>query len=347
MSRAILTMTLSLAQLFLIFMSALMLSILGTPLVRRFALAVGVLDQPNARKVHARPVPLLGGLAIYTGVVLTLLIWSERFFVRELAAIIGGATIVALCGALDDKWGLSASLKMLGQLIGCVILVWGGVQVQIFQSTLANLAITFVWVVGISNAINFLDNMDGLSGGITAVAAAFFLQLSVLNGQVLVGALSAALLGACLGFLRHNFVPMSIFMGDTGSLFLGFILAVLGIKLRFPSSSPVITWMIPVMVLALPIFDTTLVVITRLKRGVNPFNTPGKDHISHRFVQLGATRHEAVLICYLLAAGGGIIATMLTKADVREAYALVLLLLLCALWAIFWLEKYARYTPPK
>ncbi len=335
----------TLAQLFLIFLCALVLSVMGTPLVRRLALSIGVLDQPNSRKIHANPVPLLGGVAIYGGVVLTLLIWGERFYIRELAAILAGATVVVICGALDDKWGLSATLKLLGQVIGCAALIAGGVQVQLFANNLLNILLTGLWVVGISNAINFLDNMDGLSGGITAVAAAFFLQLAVLNGQVLVAALSAATLGACLGFLRHNFVPTNIFMGDTGSLFLGFILAVLGIKLRFPSNSILVTWMIPLVVLGVPIFDTTLVVVSRLRRRVNPFNTPGRDHISHRFVALGASRREAVLMCYLVAVGFGITATMLTSAKPREAYALAALLLTLAGIAIWWLERRARYVP--
>lgn len=335
----------TLAQLFMIFLSALLLSIVGTPWVRRLALSIGVLDQPNARKLHANPVPLLGGVAIYGGVVVTLLFWGDRFFVRELAAIFSGATIVVLCGALDDKWGLSASLKLLGQIIGCIALIVGGVQVQLFANNLFNLLLTILWVVGISNAINFLDNMDGLSAGITAVAAAFFLQLAVLNGQVLVAALSAAILGACLGFLRHNFVPTNIFMGDTGSLFLGFVLAVLGIKLRFVTNSTLVTWMVPLVVLGLPIFDTTLVVVSRLRRRVNPFNTPGRDHISHRFVALGASRREAVLMCYLVAVGFGITATMLMSANVREAYALAILLITLGGAAIWWLERCARYVP--
>jgi UDP-GlcNAc:undecaprenyl-phosphate GlcNAc-1-phosphate transferase len=337
----------TLAQLFMIFLSALVLSVVGTPLVRRLAISIGVVDQPNARKVHAHPVPLLGGIAIYGGVVLTLVLWSgsERSFLRELGFIFLGATIVVICGALDDKWGLSASLKLFGQVLGCIAIIYGGVRVQLFGQPALNIALTMLWVLGISNAINFLDNMDGLSGGITAVASAFFLQLAVLNSQVLVAALSAALLGACIGFLRHNFVPTRIFMGDTGSLFLGFVLAVLGIKLRFPSNSPVVTWMIPVVVLGLPVFDTTLVIIARLRRRVNPFNTPGRDHISHRFVALGASKREAVLMCYMVAGGFGIVATMLTQASVREAYALVVLLLLLAVSAIWWLERRARYVP--
>ncbi len=129
--------------------------------------------------------------------------------------------------------------------------------------------------------------MDGLSGGTTTVAAAFFLLLAAMSGQFLVSALAAALIGACIRFLRYNLNPATIFMGDTGSLFLGFLLAALAIKLRFPSNVPWITWLVPICVLGLPIFDTTLVFISRLRRGKNPLTTPGKDHLSHRLVRAG------------------------------------------------------------
>ncbi len=159
--------------------------------------------------------------------------------------------------------------------------------------------LTLLWVVGLTNALNLLDNMDGLSGGVGAVAAAFFLLLAALSGQYLVGAMAAAILGACLGFLLYNFNPASIFMGDTGSLFLGFVLAALGIKMRFPTREPWVTWMIPLLVLAVPLLDTTLVFVSRLRRGQNPLTTPGKDHLSHRLVNAGWSRREAVLLLYL------------------------------------------------
>ena len=142
-------------------------------------------------------------------------------------------------------------------------------------------------MIGITNAVNFLDNMDGLSGGVTAIAAAWFLLLSITNGQILVAPFAAALMGASLGFLVYNFNPARIFMGDAGSLFLGFMLAAVGLKLRFPGQPDAMTWMIPVLVLGIPVLDMTLVTISRLRRGVNPWTTAGKDHLSHRLVQLG------------------------------------------------------------
>src|SRR3712207_782744 len=147
--------------------------------------------------------------------------------------IVLGATGVSIMGVIDDARGVRPSIKLLGQVLAGVILVVSGLRVQLFPSEALNIALTLFWIAGITNALNLLDNMDGLSGGIAAVAAAHFLLLAALNGQFLVGALSAALLGACIGFLRYNFNPASIFMGDTGSLFIGLVLAAVGVKLRF------------------------------------------------------------------------------------------------------------------
>jgi UDP-GlcNAc:undecaprenyl-phosphate GlcNAc-1-phosphate transferase len=195
-----------------------------------------------------------------------------------------------------------------------------------------------IWVVGITNAMNLLDNMDGLSGGIAMIAAVFFTLLAALSDQYMVGALAAALAGGCAGFLVYNWNPAHIFMGDTGSLFLGFLLAAVGIKLRFPSNSDTITWMIPVLVMGVPVFDTTLVFLSRLRRGKNPLTTPGKDHVSHRLALLTGSRREAVLLCYLLAGALGLAAIFITQADVMEATVVGLALLITMLYGIWWLE---------
>jgi UDP-GlcNAc:undecaprenyl-phosphate GlcNAc-1-phosphate transferase len=202
----------------------------------------------------------------------------------------------------------------------------------------ANYAITLLWLLGITNAINFLDNMDGLSAGISAVIASFILLFALVNGQFLVGALSAGLLGACIGFLRFNFPPARIFMGDVGSLFLGFLLAVMGIQLRFPENSNFVTWMVPVFLFGLPIFDMTLVVISRLRRRLSP-NTPGKDHTSHRLVRMGFSSREAVLILYLVCGILGMMAMFITQATVFEGYTVGTVAAFLAVWLIGWLER--------
>ena len=323
----------------LIFAAALAMAIGGTPLVRRLALRLDVVDRPSARKVHASPVPLLGGVAIFGSFIAAVLLFGNRYGLRELISILVGASLMSFLGVWDDRRSLSPWLKLLGQILAASILVITGVRVGTFRIEWLNIALTIGWVVVITNAMNLLDNMDGLSGGVGAVAAVFFLLLAAMNGQYLVGALAAALVGACLGFLVYNFNPARIFMGDAGALFLGFVLAATGIKLRFPDGLEIVTWMVPVLILGLPLFDTALVIVSRLKRGLNPLTTPGKDHVSHRLVAMGWTRREAVLICYLACAALGILALFVTQANVVEGYVVGGITAVVALWALWRLEK--------
>ena len=324
----------------LIFASALALAIGGTPIARKLAPRLGVMDQPSARKIHTRPMPRLGGVAIYLAFILALLIFEDRHYISQLVGILTGATLISFCGIWDDRWGLRPLLKLgVGQPLAALILIASGVRVSFLHHPVLNLLVTVFWVVGITSALNLLDNMDGLSAGVATVASAFFLLLAAMNGQYLVGSLAAALLGACLGFLFYNFNPASIFMGDTGSMFIGFILAAVGIKLRFPGRMDVVTWMIPVVILGVPIFDTTLVVVSRLRRGLNPITHPGKDHLSHRLVAMGMTQREAVMAIYLICGGLGLVALFLTQASVVEGYAVAAMLALLGLFGLWKLEQ--------
>ncbi len=335
--------TLNLLPLVLIALSALLVAAGATPVARRVAPRLGWVDEPSARKLHRRATPLLGGVAIYLAFVVALVLFGERFYVRQVVGIFVGATVVSLMGLWDDRRHLAAGVKLLVQMAAAGLLIATGVRVQMFRNPWLDVPVTFLWVVGITNALNLLDNMDGLAGGVAAIAAGHFTLLAAMSGQYLVGALAAALLGACLGFLLYNFNPARIFMGDSGSLFLGFLLAALGIKLRFPENAPIVTWMVPVLVLAVPIFDTTLVFISRLRRGVNPLTTPGKDHTSHRLVQLGLTQREAVMVLYLAAGVSGELAMFVAQADLVTGYFLGGLAALFGLWALWQLE--ARFTP--
>jgi UDP-GlcNAc:undecaprenyl-phosphate GlcNAc-1-phosphate transferase len=323
----------------LIFASALALAVGGTPMVRRIALRLGILDQPSVRKIHVNPIPLLGGVAIYGAFIAALLLFGDRFRLDELVSILVGASLMSFLGVWDDRRSLSPMLKLVGQFLAASILVFTGVRIGTFTWEVLNIAVTLTWVVTITNAMNLLDNMDGLSGGVGATAAIFFLLLAAMNGQYLVGALSAALVGACLGFLVYNFNPASIFMGDAGSLFLGFMLAAVGIKLRFPEGLEIVTWMVPVLILGLPLFDTGLVIFSRLRRGFNPLTTPGKDHVSHRLVALGYTRREAVLICYLICAGLGVVALFVTQASIVEGYVVAGIMAFVGAWALWRAER--------
>jgi UDP-GlcNAc:undecaprenyl-phosphate GlcNAc-1-phosphate transferase len=219
------------------------------------------------------------------------------------------------------------------------MLVAGGAGVGFLPFGWLNMAATILWVAAICNAMNLLDNMDGLSAGVAAIACAFFTLLALWHGQIWVSIVAAVLLGATLGFLRFNWNPATIFMGDAGSLLLGFLLAVLAIKLRFPIADPQRTWPIPLLVLAIPIFDTTLVTISRLRRGV-PITSGGRDHVSHRLVRLGLTVRQAVATIYLVAAlcGGAAVAVLLLPSR-TSVYALVALIGFAGLAALVLLER--------
>lgn len=323
----------------LILLIALAVTAVSIPRIRRIAQRMGVVDDPGGRKTQTQPIPLLGGIAIILGILLAV---TLAFFLaygripRPVTGVLLAGGIVAVVGLIDDHLQLPAWVKLAGQVSGAFILIYFGVYVQLRLPPAVNYAITILWVVTISNAINFLDNMDGLSAGISAVAASFILLLAVVEGQFLVAALSAALLGASLGFLRYNFFPAQIYMGDAGSLFLGFLLAVLALQLRFPENSNFVTWMVPIFILLVPIFDMTLVVVSRLRRGVSP-NTPGHDHVSHRLVNRGFSQREAVLILYLIAGTSGMLAVYVTQATVVGGYvigAATAVLAAAAIWRL-------------
>ena len=320
-----------------IFLMALSITALSIPWVRKVAIRTGFVDSPAQRKLHSTPMPLMGGVAIFGGAILAVIAFVPEF-PNTVAGVLLSLTVVALVGLLDDRVGLPAWAKLLGQFGGFLILVGFGIQVQLPIPAFINYTITFLWLAGISNAVNFLDNMDGLCAGVSGVAAAFIMLLGLQNDQFLVAGLAAAVFGATIGFLRFNFKPAQIFMGDAGSLFLGFLLALLGLQLRFPANSSFVTWMVPLFILALPIFDTALVVFSRLRRGVSP-NTAGKDHLSHRLVQRGFSQREAVLLLYLLTGAGGMIGVFITEATIAEGYLIFGTVALLAGIAIWQLDK--------
>lgn len=329
-----------------VFVGVLLLAVAGTPLARKLGLRLNTVDQPDpTRKVHTIPTPRLGGVAIFLSTLIVTLLLGEQYNVSQLAGTLIGAALMSFMGLWDDRFSLPAGVKLIGQFIALSLLIITGVSISILPSPLLNLLATALWVVGITNAINLLDNMDGLSGGIAAIAAAHFALMCAFTGQYLVGALSVAVMAACIGFLIYNWTPATIFMGDSGALFLGFVLAAIGIKVDFPQNAPIVTWMVPLLVLAVPIFDTTLVTISRLKRGLNPLTTPGLDHTSHRLTYAGLTRREAVLVLYSVAFGAGLVAIFLTRATVWEGYLMGALTGIIGLYGLWRMER-PPFWPP-
>ena len=320
-----------------------------TPLALRIALKRQVLDHPGDYKAQESPVPYLGGLAIvlaFSGAVLVgSLISPLPGGERELAILLGMAILLSFVGLGDDLRGLHPLPRFAVEVGAAIAIWWSGVGITLFDSSFANGLVTVLWIVGITNAFNLLDNMDGLSAGIAAIGSATFFVLAVINGQTAVAGLSIALCGCALGFLRSNFHPTRIYMGDAGSLFFGFMLAVLGIKLHFEAPKE-ITFMVPVLVLGVAILDTLLVVISRLGHRLSPF-AGGRDHISHRLVFVGISVRGAVTLIYAAGFALGWLAIVMSRQGVTTGLILMGLVISVATFAGVMLGQVPVYERSK
>jgi UDP-GlcNAc:undecaprenyl-phosphate GlcNAc-1-phosphate transferase len=331
----------------LAFLIALLASLTLTVPVRALALRVGMVDQPGPRKVHLQPIPLLGGLAMYAGVLIAVLFLMQGPARAQIEGILMGATLIAAVGILDDRGWLHHQVKLfLGMPLAACILLASGIRTQIFSSLfdgragdLLDAALTIAWVVGITASFSILDHMDGLCAGVAATAAAFFAFLAYLNHQTFVTVLAAAVLGAACGFLRWNFKPAKIFMGDGGAMFLGFLMAALALKLRLAQPNAVSAWLVPLLILGATILDTTLVTISRSRRGLLPFATPGKDHAAHRLANLGLGQRGAVLAMYMVGALSGALALLVSTFPVSIAAGAAVLAVVIALLSVALLER--------
>jgi UDP-GlcNAc:undecaprenyl-phosphate GlcNAc-1-phosphate transferase len=318
----------------LAFFIALFASLMLTVPVRALALRVGMVDLPGPRKVHVQPIPLLGGLAMYGAVVLAILFAFDGPARAQIVGILGGATLVAAVGILDDRGLLHHQIKLFVAMpLAAVILLLSGIRAQVFSILLGgrtgdilDVVLTVAWVVGITASFSILDHMDGLCAGVAAMASIFFAMIAYLNGQ-------------------------KIFMGDGGAMFLGYLMATLALKLRVENASHLSTWLAPLLILAATIFDTTLVTISRSRRGLLPFATPGKDHAAHRLANLGLGQRGAVLMLYTLGAFGGGTAVLIGYLPTRGAVLVGMLAAALIFAGVAYLErapyeKQVRKTAP-
>lgn len=280
-----------------------------TPRIIRAAHRWGFLDIPSARKIHQNPTPLLGGMAIFAGFLASFLIGirlSSTAFSFPLIGFLLGATWVFLIGLIDDKRSLGPVAKLGGQLVACGFLFFSGNTNGLITNAPLDVILSFVWVVGLMNALNFLDNMDGLATGITFLASMAFFILFLIQGQVMPAIIAIGLAGSALAFLRFNFHPASIFLGDAGSLLYGYVLATLGLMSTWHQES-YLSLFAPILILGYPIFDVSFVVLTRIARGSH-IAQAGKDHSTHRIgTLLDNVRGTAWVVyaaCFLLAAVG-------------------------------------------
>lgn len=316
-----------------VFFSSLVLSLGLTPVIRMLAQRLNIYDIPDKRKIHTRAIPLWGGIAVYIPFAVSIVL--SRHYSKPLEAIVLCGLIALLIGVLDDlKKVLSGTVKFF-ILIGLTLLVIKyGVVVKILPAANVyfrsiNIVLTILWIVGVTSAFNAIDNMDGLATGVAVITSTFFSVVAIQTHNLLFGTISIALAGSCLGFLKYNFKPATIFLGDAGSFFIGFSLAAMSIMGDW-SSNPIISAAIPVFILGIPIFDISYVVITRhvnkvTKTFFEALKHCAQDHLSHRLVALGCSQKKAVLVIYLMSICTGICAIVLRNStDVFDTVLLML-----------------------
>ena len=314
------------------------LSFLLTPPVKRLAHRIGAIDVPkDARRMHKKPIPRLGGLAIYISFVIVSLVLGQ-WNMQNFTILIGSAIIVVL-GIFDDRNALSAKFKFGIQLIAAAIpVVFGNLRIELITNpnlfsgelyvkfgALA-IPITIIWIVAITNAVNLIDGLDGLAVGVSAIACMTMLAVSLLIGEIPIAILLAALAGACVGFMPFNLNPASIFMGDTGSTFLGFMLATMSIQGMFKVYA-IISFAVPFLILGLPIFDTAFAFTRRILSGRSPFSAD-RGHVHHRLIDMGFNQKQTVAILYIISTILGLLAVVLTTSGEFRAIVMVAVVLI-------------------
>ena len=330
-------------QVVLPFIIAILISLIMTPLVRKFAFKVGAIDIPkDERRVHKEPMPLLGGLAIYFAVVVTSLIFIPLD--KTLISVLVGGTIILISGIIDDMKGLSPKLKIIFQLLAGLSLIAGDVKVDFVTNPFTvnnvviylnwlSIPITLFWVVGITNTLNLIDGLDGLAAGVAMISALSLTFVADKFGYTMVILVSAIVAGSTLGFLPYNFNPAKIFMGDTGALFLGFMLAAISIE-GVMKSVATIAIIVPIIILGVPIFDTTFAIFSRLLSG-RSIMSADKGHLHHRLLARGYSQRKTVLILYAISGAFGVFAVLIAKANSKQAvYLSVIMFVVTVLLAI-------------
>ena len=307
---------------------AAVISYLATPFVKKLAFMVGAVDVPkDDRRMHNHPIPRLGGLAIVIAFLLCTFLFVRMD--RQTQGILLGAVIILVVGVLDDCLSLKALTKFFAQIVAAIIVVAHGCEIRYVSNPfsavpidlgLAAAPVTVIWIVMMTNAVNFIDGLDGLAVGVSGISTATMLVISLLMGEEGVAVILAALLGACLGFIPYNFNPAQIFMGDTGSTFLGFVLASLSIQGLFKMYA-VISFVVPFLILGVPFFDITFAVIRRLAKHQNPM-TADRGHIHHRLIDMGLSQKRSVAIVYMLTGILGLAAVLLANTNSVKAFIL-------------------------
>ena len=323
--------------------AAALVAYLATPVVRMCAVKIGAIDVPkDNRRMHTDPVPRMGGLAIFLGFFLSVVLFAQM--TDQIRSMLIGSVIIVILGVLDDKFTLKALPKLIVQIIAALVAVFGGNVISyisnpnIFSSTpylnlgILSVPISVLWIVAITNAVNLIDGLDGLAVGVSTISSLTMLVIALMVSDSEVAIMMGALTGACLGFLPYNKNPASIFMGDTGSTFLGYILAVVSIQGLFKMYS-IISFVVPFLILGLPIFDTGFAFIRRIAHGQNPMQAD-RSHVHHRLIDMGLSQKQTVAVLYIISAVLGVCAVLLSTSGALRALAFLAVVLFAA-WAAF------------
>ncbi len=327
--------------LLLTFALSFVITFATTPFVKRMAEKVGIVDKPDeARRIHKKATPLLGGLAMFYGFIISVILFGVVD--KTVRGMVLGALVILIVGIIDDAKQLSAKTKLPFQVLAAVILILHDVQIDVLsvptfisQSGVLHLGffgipLTILWVVGVTNAVNLIDGLDGLAAGVSCISCMSLFCIALIVGEYEVAIIAAALAGSCFGFLPYNFNPAKIFMGDTGSTFLGFILASVSIMGLFKSYA-VISVAVPFLVLGLPLFDTGFAIVRRMKAG-KPIMEPDREHLHHRVLDLGFSQKKTVGIIYLMCTVLGLCAVVMVSNGILQG--LLLIVVVIALVAI-------------
>lgn len=308
-------------KVFLAIAAATVISFAFTPIVKSFAVKVGAMDVPGeARRVHDHPIPRMGGMAIFLGFLISVVLFAN--ITKQVQGILIGAVIIVATGAIDDIISMKYWVKLLCQILAAVVAVIHGVVIEILMNPnifsqneslllgALSIPITIIWIVGITNSVNLIDGLDGLACGVSAISSVTMLVVALMVAEGNVAVILAALVGACIGFIPYNFNPAKIFMGDTGALLLGYVLATVSVMGMFKFYA-IVTFVVPLLALALPLFDTLFAIVRRLLRGQNPM-TPDRGHLHHRLIDMGLSQKQAVAVLYALSAMLGLTAVVIS-----------------------------------
>ena len=314
------------------FVIALVVSYLLTPSVKKLAIKIGAVDRPNARKVHTHVIPRLGGLAIYIGFMAAVLFCVP--LQHELVGMLLGCTAIVAVGIWDDICNIPAKVKLVGQILAACIPIVFGIQIEwltnpfgdiIVLPEIIAIPVTIFWIIGFTNTVNLIDGLDGLAAGVAFIASISMFLLAYNLNQFLPALVIVSMAGAALGFLQYNFNPAKIFMGDTGSMLLGYTLSVAAV-LGLVKTAATVALVVPIIALGLPILDTTFAIIRRKMSGV-PIFQPDKGHLHHRLLALGMTQKQAVLIMYFVSMILGIVALFVANVSYKTGIVTVLVVL--------------------